>query len=150
MKKAFYVLMLLMISMSKLVANDGMISNVEDQVVQGNMELSEYSSQLKFWEHEEPLSDRFMPRFISMITTLGLIIALIFFIVWFLKRFVTGRLEQSNKGNVIKILEKRMISQKTMIYLIEIENTGILIAESSNGVTRLSEFPLAAEEKTSS
>ena len=96
-------------------------------------------------------NDKFYAEFINMLASLGLIIALIFIVAWFLKRLANTRLTQANSTSVIRIIEKRVISPKTALYLLEIEGTGLLIAESVSGVTRLSEFPLEAldSQKTS-
>ena len=93
-----------------------------------------------------PQDDKFLSELFNMLASLGLIVALIILVGWFLKRLATTRLEQANVVSTIKILEKRALSPKSMIYLLEIEGTGILIAESANGVTRLSEFPIAPSE----
>ena len=90
-------------------------------------------------------TDRFLTEFLNMLASLGLIIGLILIAVWFLKRLATTRLQQVNQTSVIKVLDKRMLSPKTMIYLLEIEGTGYVVSESVNGVTRISEFPILKE-----
>lgn len=92
-------------------------------------------------------NDRFFTEFLNMLATLGFIIALILIVAWFLKRLVNTRMEQANVSSSIKVLEKRVLSPKSVVYLLEIEGTGILIAESANGITRLSEFEIAQESK---
>lgn len=96
---------------------------------------------------KEPLkqNDKFYSEFLNMLATLGFILALILIAAWFLKRLVNTRVEQANNTSSIKILERRSLSAKSMVYLLEIEGTGILVAESVNGITRLSEFPVASE-----
>lgn len=97
-------------------------------------------------------NDKFFAEFINMLATLGLIIGLILIVAWFLKRLVNTRIEQANSNSSIKILERRNLSPKSILYLLEIEGTAYLVAESVNGITRLSEFPIAQEtnEKTTS
>jgi len=92
-----------------------------------------------------PETNRFLTEFVSMLATLGMIIALILIVAWFLKRLVNTRMEQANSTSGIKVLEKRPISQKTIIYLIDVQGQGVIIAESHNGVTRLSDFPIDTE-----
>lgn len=93
-----------------------------------------------------PQTDRFLSEFLNMLATLGLIIALILLAAWFLRRMVNTRLEQANLSSVVKILEHRSISPKTSLFLLDIEGSAILIAESANGVTKLGEFALPNEE----
>ena len=92
-----------------------------------------------------PETNRFLTEFVSMLATLGMIIGLILIVGWFLKRLVNTRMEQANSTSGIKVLEKRTISQKTVIYLIDVQGQGVIIAESHNGVTRLSDFPIDNE-----
>lgn len=81
--------------------------------------------------------NHFANEFIRMLTTLGLILAALIFVSWFMKRFMNTRIQQMNDASSIKIVERRAISPKTSIYLIEIGNTQMTVAESQNGVTLL-------------
>jgi len=94
--------------------------------------------------------DKFYSEFINMLASLGLIIALIFIVAWFLKRLANTRLTQVNNSSSIRIIEKRIISPKTSLFLLDIEGTTVFIAESANGVTRLAEFSTKEEAKQSS
>lgn len=91
-------------------------------------------------------TDRFLSQFVSMLATLGLIIALILFIAWFLKRMVNAKIEGENATSAIQILEKRNLSQRTTLYMIEVNGKGILVAESQNGVASLGTYPVEEEE----
>lgn len=90
--------------------------------------------------------DHFFVEMLKMFASLGLIIALILIVAWFLKRMVNTRIEQSNSKSPIKILDRRNLSPKSILYLLEVEGTGIVIAESATGVTKLTEFPLVSGE----
>lgn len=92
-------------------------------------------------------NDKFFAEFLNMLATLGFIIALIFIIAWFFKRMMNTRMEQINSTSLIQVVEKRALSPKTALYLLEVENKTILIAETPSGVTPLSEFPTAVEKK---
>jgi flagellar biogenesis protein FliO len=85
-------------------------------------------------------TNTFIKEFIGMLTTLGLIISLMLIVAWFLKRMVNARLEQRNITSAIKITERRTLSPKTALYLLEVYDKTVLIAESQNGVSRLAEF----------
>nr|QIQ10893.1 hypothetical protein OJOKFFHK_00036 [uncultured bacterium] len=100
--------------------------------------------------YQEPVGDnsRFWSEVVNMMATLGLIISLILIAAWFLKRMLNTRQEQVNTTSIIKVVERRGLSPKTAVYLLEIEGKSIVIAESQNGVTVLSSYDSPAEEET--
>jgi flagellar protein FliO/FliZ len=82
------------------------------------------------------------------LTLLGLIVA-IFFGVWGLKKLSKGRFYQANANRTIKILERRPLSPKTMLYLIEVCGKQAVITESQLEVKRvlsLEDFETEEEE----
>jgi flagellar biogenesis protein FliO len=85
-------------------------------------------------------NDRFFTEFMNMLATLGFILALILIVAWFVKRMLNTRIQQINTTSPIKIIERRSLTPKTAIYLIEIYDKAIAIAESQNGVTSLADF----------
>ena len=91
-------------------------------------------------------TDRFLSEFVSMLATLGLVLALILFIAWFLKRMVNAKIEEANLTSSIKIIDKRNISPKTSVYMIEVNGKGIIVAESQNGVASLGTYPTDNED----
>jgi len=93
-----------------------------------------------------PETNRFLDEFVNMVATLGLIISLILIIAWFLKRMLNTRQEKENITSIIKVLERRSLSPKSALYLIEIENKTVVIAESMNGITHLTTYD-SPEEK---
>jgi flagellar biosynthetic protein FliO len=90
-------------------------------------------------EPVKPKEDRFIFDFINMLASLGLIIAILLIATWILKRLLNTHLQQVNSSSNIKVLEKRALSPKTAIYIIEVNNRNLVLAESVNGITRLSE-----------
>ena len=68
--------------------------------------------------------------FIKMLVTLIAILIFIFIAFWMVRRMSQGRLLSGNYNRTIKVLEKRPLSSKSMLYLIEYEGKKILIAES--------------------
>lgn len=64
-----------------------------------------------------------------MVTLLGLII-LIVIAVWMLRRISHGRMKQLNYGRAIKIIERRPLSAKSVLYLVEINGKQVVVAES--------------------
>ena len=80
----------------------------------------------------------------KMLLTLVGLIPLIFLTVWMMRRLSSGRLVRGNTTQSIKILEKRPLSQKSMLYLVEVDGKRILISES-----QLEVRPLSKENITS-
>lgn len=78
--------------------------------------------------------------FAKMLISLVVLVALLFLSYWFLRRIIHNRLQKGGSQSSIHILEKRMISPKTMLYFIEVENKKILIAESHLEIKRLESF----------
>jgi flagellar biosynthetic protein FliO len=97
-------------------------------------------------EFKRPSEDRFMSDFINMLFSLGLLVALILIVSWFLKKFLNTRIQQVNTTSLIKIIERRALTPKTTVYVLEVNNKQIVIAESSNGVTKLAENGFEKEE----
>lgn len=75
--------------------------------------------------------------FSKMFLSLFFLVLLLYVSYWFLKRMIQNRQQKSSGNASIQIIEKRMISAKTMLYLIEVENKRILIAESQLEIKRL-------------
>jgi flagellar biogenesis protein FliO len=82
---------------------------------------------------------------VQMLLTFTVVIALLFVSFWFLRRLIQNRLQKGTGNQAIQILEKRMISPKTMLYWIEVDNKKILIAESQIEVRKLESYPISEE-----
>lgn len=78
--------------------------------------------------------------FTKMLFTFVVLIALLFATYWFIRRLIQQRLQKGVGAPSIQILEKRMISAKTTLYLVEVENKKVLLAESHLEVKRLESF----------
>ena len=83
----------------------------------------------------------------KMFLTLVALVLLLVVTFWFVRRLIQQRLQKGVGSQSIQILEKRMISPKTMLYLIEAEGKQILIAESQLEVKRLESFPASSPEE---
>ncbi len=75
-------------------------------------------------------SPAFPHYFKRMLLSLGLLIGLLILTVWALKRLMRSREKEINEQKQIKILEKRVLSSKSLLYLVEVEGEKILLAES--------------------
>lgn len=82
-------------------------------------------------------NDHFFAEFIHMLTVLGFIIGLILIVAWILKKMLNTRIQQVNTTSDIKILERRSLSPKTTIYILDIKGLSVAVAESQNGATLL-------------
>lgn len=89
---------------------------------------------------ETPKNDDtyFFYQLLNMLFALVSIILLILIASWILKRMMNTRIQQINTNSRIKIVERRSLTPKTAIYLLEVSDRDIVIAESGNGVTLLS------------
>lgn len=99
---------------------------------------------------EEPAGEsKFMQELISMLTTLGFLVAAMFAVAWILKRLLRSRMEQMNTTSLIKILERRYLSPKSSLFLLEVNGKGILVGETVSGISKIAEVPLDQESKPS-
>lgn len=78
--------------------------------------------------------------FIKMMLTFGALIFLLFGTYWFIKRLIRFRLEKGVGNGSIYVVEKKMISPKTILYLVEVDNKKVLLAESHLEIKRLESF----------
>lgn len=81
-------------------------------------------------------------EFFKMMLILGIILTVVLVIAYFLKNFLNQKTKILNQNNHIKILEKRNLSQKSLVYLIEVNGKQMVLSESSNnGVHFMGEVP---------
>ena len=74
---------------------------------------------------------------VKMFLTLIVLVALLALTFWFLRRLIQSRLRKGIGKQSITILEKKMLSPKSMLYLIEADGQKILIAESNIEIRRI-------------
>lgn len=82
----------------------------------------------------------YKPAFFKMLLILIALISLIFLTFWIFKRMMRMRVTQANMTKNIKVLEKRVISPKSMLYLVEIEGKRVLISESNLEVRKIKDL----------
>lgn len=78
--------------------------------------------------------------FAKMLLSLAVLILLLFLSYWFIKRLIQHRLQKGVGDSSIHILEKRMLSPKTMLYLVEVDNKKVLLAESHLEIKKVESF----------
>ncbi len=86
---------------------------------------------------------------LKMVSALLGILLLLFFATWGIRRLQRGRFSQIQINRRIKILERRPLSPKSVLYLIEYDGKKVLIAESQLEVRPLTapdgQAPLASD-----
>ncbi len=104
------------------------LSFAEEPVQPKQQQVEQSGNDSVFETMEAPIS--YKGAFVKMIGTLLGLIALIVISVWMLRRISHSRLKQMNYGRSIKVLERRPLSAKTILYLVEISGKKVVIAES--------------------
>ncbi len=83
--------------------------------------------------------------FVKMFLTLLVLVVGIIGTVWFLKRLSRGRFGGSSSTSIV-VLEKKQLSPKTMLYVVEVEGKQALIAESQLEVKNIMVLEPVLEE----
>lgn len=85
---------------------------------------------------EEPARGEynFRHEFLRMLFILGLIITMVVATTWMFRRIGRGKMRTFNSNSAIQILERRAVSQKSFVYLLEVEGTKILVGDSQAGL----------------
>lgn len=91
-------------------------------------------------ERGEGLS--FFDEMMHMFLILGGILVAMMVVAWSLKRLFNTRMEQMNADSQIKIIEKRHLSPKSILYLVELQGKGYLLGEGAQGIVSLGEVKL--------
>ena len=75
-------------------------------------------------------SPDFHHTFFKMLSLLGAIIVLFAITLWSFKKLTKSRINALNDRNSIKVLEKRILSPKSILYLVEYDGKKALVSES--------------------
>jgi flagellar biogenesis protein FliO len=86
---------------------------------------------------EAKTTDSFQAKFLNMLLVLGLLVGFMVLASWSLKRMMKSRVTLLNNKSFIQILETRSLSPRSTLYLIELENKQLLLAETASAVTCL-------------
>jgi len=93
-----------------------------------------------------PIED-YGAAFFKMIMMLLGILVLVILTVWVIKRYGHGRLGRFKDRQSIHILERKVLSPKSVLYLIEIDGAQLLVAESQLEVRPLHQWQVPSEEE---
>ncbi len=107
-------------------------------------------------EHSSPASQSQSPSyegaFIKMIVTVVVLILFVFLTFWVVRRLGQGRLRGFGSNLSIQVIERKPLSPKSMLYLVQVGHQKFLIAESQLEVRKLGpigELSEAAADETS-
>lgn len=106
-----------------------------------NATSEDLSLNLPLHEIPSPPQGDFGAAFVKMFLSLIVLVILLYLTYWFLKHFINRRLQKGIGSQSIHILEKKMISAKTVLYLVEVEGKKVFLAESHLEVKRLESWP---------
>lgn len=90
------------------------------------------------------ITSSYQSSFVKMMITLVALLVLIVLSVWMLRRISHGRFKQLNYNRTIKVLERRPLSAKSILYLIQVGEKKILVSESQlevRSLTAVDEVP---------
>lgn len=91
-------------------------------------------------EEEGKQAYNFMDEFSSMMSTVAVLLVAVLVLAWIMKRVVKTREAQLNLSSNIKVLERRVLSPRSNIYLLEVGESVLLIGESAAGVHALADL----------
>jgi flagellar biogenesis protein FliO len=84
--------------------------------------------------------------FFKMLLTLGGLILVVFLTIWLLRRLGQGKFGGAGSSRTIHILEKRPLSAKSMLYLVQVGSKQVLISESQFEVRRIASVEEIGED----
>ena len=90
------------------------------------------------------------PTFIKMILTFLGLIALIIGSIWILKRILNAPFRQVSSQKTVKILERKGLSPKSTLYVVELYGKKIVFVESQAEVRKLMEIEERSSEESRS
>lgn len=128
------IFLALFVSLNHSFGEDSALSNSKDA-------KTEVSSEPPYFPLDEPIEDssnsRFYQEFTQMLFTLGLLIAALIGASFFMKKFMTNRVQYANEASKIKVVEQRALTPKLSLHLIEYNGNEYLVAESMQGAPLL-------------
>ncbi|MBS0620602.1 MAG: flagellar biosynthetic protein FliO [Verrucomicrobia bacterium] len=93
----------------------------------------------------EAMTGSYESAFLRMVLTLGGLIVLVIATFWILRKLGQGRLKMGS-GRGVNVLEKRALSPKTMLYVVEIEGKKVVLSESQLEVRSIATIEIPQEE----
>lgn len=75
-----------------------------------------------------------IPSVFKLLGSFALLLVVLFLVIWILRKLSGARGGFFHSESGIKVLEKKALSQKTMLYVVEFEGEKILVSESSSHI----------------
>lgn len=97
-------------------------------------------------EHLTTTTESYEGAFFKTILVLVGLLILVVLTIWMFKKISNGRFRSFNYLKTIKVIEKRPLSPKSMLYLVEVAGKQILISESQLEVRTLSTLDYLGEK----
>jgi flagellar protein FliO/FliZ len=141
MRKHLYLICLFCFASLSLFAQ----TNVEPQPQTTPLLPEQFQVDLQKETKKED-EDRFVRDFTYMMFLLGVLIATLLILTWITRRLLNTRMQQVNLTSMIKILERRPLSPKSTVYLLDVQGNGFVVAESHSGLFKLGNVALPSEE----
>lgn len=115
-------------------------------------EKKEEAPPLEKMEEEAPVSvhhatESYETAFIKTIVVLVGLLVLVILTIWMFRKISHGRFRGMNMMKSIKVLEKRPLSPKSMLYLIEVSGKQVLLAESQLEVRNIATLDYLGSDK---
>lgn len=88
-----------------------------------------------------PATSSYISDIGNMLMTLLFLMAVVFGILYFLKRIMRSRIKYLNRSTAIKILERRVLNPKASLFLVDILGKAVVISESHGNIQLITEFP---------
>ncbi|MCH9609900.1 MAG: hypothetical protein S4CHLAM45_13740 [Chlamydiales bacterium] len=79
----------------------------------------------------------FWPEFVNMMIALVAIIGFAVFSVWFMKRVLRSKWENTPRTSTIRVIERKALGPKSALYLVDILGKGVVVGESQAGGLQL-------------
>ncbi|WP_213318464.1 flagellar biosynthetic protein FliO [Chlamydiifrater volucris] len=94
---------------------------------------------------EAPLKE-FLPlnmrsELFKMLFSLVILLGAFGVCIWAFKKLLRNKTSRLGSSSAIKILDKRALTPKSSIYLVEVANKVLILSESNDSISLLSEFP---------
>lgn len=132
MHKIFFIVLVSLFSISGFSENkttyispSDLQKNTTSEVVQNTTNID-----TNFDEQPPITTLDYKPPILKMILALIFVILLGSVTLWSFKRLAKSRLYTANLNNQIKVLEKRILSPKSILYLIEFDGKKMIVSES--------------------
>ena len=92
-------------------------------------------------------SENYGASFMKMIIALVVIFVAVAIVIWLIKNFSRGRFARGAGPRRIEIIERRALSQKSVLYLLEVDGARVLVSESQNEVRTLYQGAIPEEKE---